>query len=518
MRLLEGSFFLALAGGVHLALLAMLPLPTPQPAPPERATPVALRPPDASLQDLVARWQSSPQTGPAPAAPAPLSADPAPRRPGAERRHQRAHRSEALARPDTSSPALPQGINATTPSPSVTVRAPSGLSAPAPSSGARLPQALSRPAARPARPTALALPSPDRPYRRDAALPAPDGIEDDTPRQPDPPAPSDTRDITAAPHGASPPDRQSPAAMTAPGPDHSPAATNRLPAPEGVRAAAPGAPAFTAGQDRAPSLQTTPDRSVARARPERPGQPADPVTAPQPDTVTLQRPDQTTVPGQFSAPGIGSAITSLPKTDPAPRRTALQRPAPPAARADALPEIDQAPATRPQRTRSLRGAPVALSRAFLTTMPDSVLPPLHSLRPRARPTDRSLSPYAPTASLRPRLRPEGLAPTPAARRPAPAATTAPVDPGAQDRWARDIIGAVQSALRLRRASSADRPILLRLTVSASGSLARAEIVRSSGNPALDAQALAQLREARFPAAPAGLDLRALTLQVQVRVR
>ena len=100
--------------------------------------------------------------------------------------------------------------------------------------------------------------------------------------------------------------------------------------------------------------------------------------------------------------------------------------------------------------------------------------------------------------------------------PTQSAPPASASPGAVREYARY----VSQALAKTRPKGAGRPgtVKVRLEIASGGTLAGAEIAKSSGNRSLDETALEAVRRTRFPAPPAGMSAAQLTYEVPYHFR
>lgn len=84
------------------------------------------------------------------------------------------------------------------------------------------------------------------------------------------------------------------------------------------------------------------------------------------------------------------------------------------------------------------------------------------------------------------------------------ANTGAADPGQMARWGGAIRSSIERRKRYPGGTRAKGAVSLAITVSSSGALAGLTLARSSGDAALDRAALAAVKAARLPKAPAGI--------------
>jgi protein TonB len=72
-------------------------------------------------------------------------------------------------------------------------------------------------------------------------------------------------------------------------------------------------------------------------------------------------------------------------------------------------------------------------------------------------------------------------------------------------WGGRVRGSVERTKRYPRGNRDSGRVTLRITLSHAGRLQGVTVARSSGHDALDRAALAAVQQARFPAAPRGLE-------------
>ncbi len=86
-------------------------------------------------------------------------------------------------------------------------------------------------------------------------------------------------------------------------------------------------------------------------------------------------------------------------------------------------------------------------------------------------------------------------------------------PGAIQRYAKSVVEALSRSRPRGVAGSARGTVKIAFAIAEDGSLALVRVAMSSGNPQLDAAALAAVEKVRFPSPPAGMSITQLTYEV-----
>lgn len=280
------------------------------------------------------------------------------------------------------------------------------------------------------------------------ALSLPDMHFDDSPRDPGSPPPSDLSDLAPAPPAL-------PELESTDLPDMSRAADSHALPKAPPRPATPQAP-------RAPDIDTR---------------------LPALRGITSQAPDLPT-------PPVASAV--LPDLPPLRDPNRAERPRPPAPPADpaALPDVDTASATSSQApTQSLRPVPRPEGLAPEPAHAEATAKP-KAKKPAARPS-RAVASGGSKAT-----KPSATVAKPAAK-PNPKASKQ-----ALAKWQSGIARALQRSNRPPKTTATGRVALV-LSVAPNGRLVSVKVAGSSGSKVLDQAAIANVKRARFPKAPAG---------------
>ncbi len=212
-----------------------------------------------------------------------------------------------------------------------------------------------------------------------------------------------------------------------------------------------------------------------------------------------------TLPAEVSPP----AVDLFPVVDPAPEAAApaaVQPPAAPPAEPSPAPEPPAAPQAPPP-------------------MPQLVAPPRLPAPPRPRPARLVPTPSARRSPSQEAVPPQAhpapaAAPSSEAIAPAAPASPAPSDPNAVPAWQGRLLGQLQRAERYpdaARQAGQDGVALVGFTMDRAGQVLAVRLVRSSGSPALDGEAVAVVRRAGpLPAPPPEMPGQTLTLTVPIR--
>ena len=250
-----------------------------------------------------------------------------------------------------------------------------------------------------------------------------------------------------------------------------------------------------------PTVQADPVAMVA----PRQDAPAAPIATPaaQPPAAAPLAPAMPDRPG--AAPGMDSAAPLPLPTPPQAEAPELAAPQPP--------EIAPRPAAPDAPARPQPAAPTLPQIAQDAAPPaEDGLAPAQSLRPVSRP-DRQIAaqpakPAAqPSAGARPAQKAQGQGGTKRAGAATPKQAAGPGKAQVQQmmaQWGGRVRASVERNKRYPRGTRAEGRVTLRITLSHTGKLQGASVVRSSGHAALDRAALAAVQRTRFPAAPKGM--------------
>lgn len=465
MKAAELVIFGLVAGGVHVAALAGLPLTATQPTPSITVNPVpiAVSAGSSDLQEMIARWQQKPVISDTPVL-AVLPAD------------------EATLK-------LPQDVSV-------------------------------KPSFRPDLPTPKASLGPLPGF--DPAPPRPDVSSQTAPAALAMPSPLPNHDTQASRIDTAPNLRNQPTMQV-------PAGFGALPNVSAPKPPGPAlssqAPTLAGQNPLSVDLQARLPRFAAPKSPQVTSMMPAPLTRagdlPQIGApIALPRP-QIQAPPTFAASDMASAAPLALKSPRVPETPALSRLAPPGlsptAGSGALPQVDAAnptPLPKPKPPKTFDNV--------------SAQAPAVSLRPQIRPFVGSASAFAPTSTtVRPLARPASLkiptkptAADPAVKAPSttPDTTPKPNRAEAQKSWAQAIAAAAMRNHNPKKGVHPAGAVRLTVTVSGSGQLISVRVTNSSGTRALDGKALASIRATTFPAAPAGMNGASAAFNIRLEFR